>query len=149
MFTSSFALQVLRVWDPRTCAKLMKLKGHTDNVKSLLLNRDGTQVCLAKLDSGAAGKQKDLEREPAVVLHSACRAVRTGLSACGHSGSKGVSPPTGCTTKECGPCRWTRPSHTFIPEAETKRSTALICVIRTSVCLSVRRRPLCWKWEEF
>lgn len=36
--------QVLRVWDPRTCAKLMKLKGHTDNVKSLLLNRDGTQV---------------------------------------------------------------------------------------------------------
>lgn len=37
-------LQVLRVWDPRTCAKLMKLKGHTDNVKSLLLNRDGTQV---------------------------------------------------------------------------------------------------------
>lgn len=37
--------QVLRVWDPRTCAKLMKLKGHTDNVKALLLNRDGTQVC--------------------------------------------------------------------------------------------------------
>lgn len=37
-------MQVLRVWDPRTCAKLMKLKGHTDNVKSLLLNRDGTQV---------------------------------------------------------------------------------------------------------
>jgi WD40 repeat protein len=25
--------KVLRVWDPRTCAKLMKLKGHTDNVK--------------------------------------------------------------------------------------------------------------------
>lgn len=39
-----FSLQVLRVWDPRTCAKLMKLKGHSDNVKSLLLNRDGTQV---------------------------------------------------------------------------------------------------------
>lgn len=39
-----FLHQVLRVWDPRTCAKLMKLKGHTDNVKSLLLNRDGTQV---------------------------------------------------------------------------------------------------------
>ena len=37
-------VKVLRVWDPRTCAKLMKLKGHTDNVKSLLLNRDGTQV---------------------------------------------------------------------------------------------------------
>ncbi|ROI48975.1 WD repeat-containing protein 48 [Anabarilius grahami] len=38
--------KVLRVWDPRTCAKLMKLKGHTDNVKSLLLNRDGTQIRL-------------------------------------------------------------------------------------------------------
>ena len=37
--------KVLRVWDPRTCAKLMKLKGHTDNVKALVLNRDGTQVC--------------------------------------------------------------------------------------------------------
>lgn len=47
-------LQVLRVWDPRTCAKLMKLKGHTDNVKSLLLNRDGTQVCLAKMASGGS-----------------------------------------------------------------------------------------------
>jgi len=36
--------RVLRVWDPRTCQKLMKLKGHTDNVKALVLNRDGTQV---------------------------------------------------------------------------------------------------------
>lgn len=43
-YPSCVFLQVLRVWDPRTCAKLMKLKGHTDNVKSLLLNRDGTQV---------------------------------------------------------------------------------------------------------
>ncbi len=38
--------KVLRVWDPRNCAKLMKLKGHTDNVKALLLSRDGTQVLL-------------------------------------------------------------------------------------------------------
>jgi WD repeat-containing protein 48 len=36
--------KVLRVWDPRTCQKLMKLKGHADNVKALVLNRDGTQV---------------------------------------------------------------------------------------------------------
>ena len=36
--------QVLRVWDPRTCAKVMKLKGHTDNVKSVILNGDGTEV---------------------------------------------------------------------------------------------------------
>uniref|UniRef100_A0A8C1XEL1 WD repeat-containing protein 48 n=1 Tax=Cyprinus carpio TaxID=7962 RepID=A0A8C1XEL1_CYPCA len=43
--------KVLRVWDPRTCAKLMKLKGHADNVKSLLLNRDGTQ-CLSGSSDG-------------------------------------------------------------------------------------------------
>ena len=36
--------KALRVWDPRTCQKLMKLKGHTDNVKALVLNREGTQV---------------------------------------------------------------------------------------------------------
>lgn len=42
--------KVLRVWDPRTCQKLMKLKGHSDNVKALVINRDGTQVfmtCIA------------------------------------------------------------------------------------------------------
>ncbi|NP_001404765.1 WD repeat-containing protein 48 isoform 3 [Mus musculus] len=43
--------KVLRVWDPRTCAKLMKLKGHTDNVKALLLHRDGTQ-CLSGSSDG-------------------------------------------------------------------------------------------------
>lgn len=40
--------RVLRVWDPRSCAKLMKLKGHADNVKALILNKDGTQVCKVK-----------------------------------------------------------------------------------------------------
>jgi len=43
--------KVLRVWDPRTCAKLMKLKGHTDNVKALVLNRDGTQ-CISGSSDG-------------------------------------------------------------------------------------------------
>ena len=38
--------RVLRVWDPRTCAKMMKLKGHADNVKALILNKDGTQVSI-------------------------------------------------------------------------------------------------------
>ena len=37
-------LQILRVWDPRTCSKVMKLKGHTDNVKSIIINAEGTQV---------------------------------------------------------------------------------------------------------
>ncbi|XP_071804408.1 WD repeat-containing protein 48-like [Asterias amurensis] len=43
--------KVLRVWDPRTCAKVMKLKGHTDNVKSLLVNKDATQ-CLSGSSDG-------------------------------------------------------------------------------------------------
>ncbi len=36
--------KILRVWDPRTCQKMMKLKGHSDNVKAIVINRDGTQV---------------------------------------------------------------------------------------------------------
>lgn len=43
--------KVLRVWDPRTCNKLMKLKGHKDNVKALAINRDGTQ-CLSGSSDG-------------------------------------------------------------------------------------------------
>ena len=34
----------VRIWDPRTCAKSMKLKGHSHNIRALALNRDGTQV---------------------------------------------------------------------------------------------------------
>jgi len=34
----------IRLWDPRTCAKTMKLKGHTHNIRTLILNSDGTQV---------------------------------------------------------------------------------------------------------
>lgn len=42
--------KVLRIWDPRTCQKLMKLKGHSENVRALLVNRDGTQVLSASSD---------------------------------------------------------------------------------------------------
>ncbi len=37
-------VQLLRVWDVNTCERVMKLKGHTDNVRSVKLNRDGTLV---------------------------------------------------------------------------------------------------------
>ncbi len=90
-----------------------------------------------------------LTSNPAVLHHSVCQAVQTGPSACGHSVSRGVSPPTGCTMKGFGPCRSMRPSRTSTLEEETKRSTALTCVIQTSVCSSVRRRPRCSKWEAF
>lgn len=43
--------KVLRVWDPRTCHKLMKLKGHSDNVKALVLNKEGTQ-CISGSSDG-------------------------------------------------------------------------------------------------
>jgi len=43
--------KILRVWDPRTCAKVMKLKGHTDNVKSIIINAEGTQ-CLSGSSDG-------------------------------------------------------------------------------------------------
>ena len=36
----------IRLWDPRTCAKSMKLKGHTHNIRYLLLDNDGTHVSL-------------------------------------------------------------------------------------------------------
>ncbi len=36
--------QMLRVWDPRSCNRTMKLRGHTDNVRALHMNRDGTLV---------------------------------------------------------------------------------------------------------
>ena len=48
---SGSAEHVLRVWDPRTCQKQMKLKGHTDNIKAIVLNRDGTQVFIFIFDS--------------------------------------------------------------------------------------------------
>lgn len=51
MIVSGSTEKVIRVWDPRTCQKLMKLKGHSDNVKALVLNRDGTQ-CLSGSSDG-------------------------------------------------------------------------------------------------
>lgn len=40
----------LKVYDPRDCVTcLMKLKGHTDNVRALVVSKDGTQVSLTEL----------------------------------------------------------------------------------------------------
>ncbi|KAA8578432.1 hypothetical protein FQN60_007069 [Etheostoma spectabile] len=112
--------KVLRVWDPRTCAKLMKLKGHTDNVKSLLLNRDGTQ-CLSGSSDGTI-RLWSLGQQRCIATYR-------------------------CTMKGSGPCKSMRPLHTSTLEAETRRSTALTCVTQTSVCSSVRRRLQCSKWN--
>lgn len=42
--------KVLRVYDPRTCQKVMKLKGHTENVRAIVINRDGTECVSASSD---------------------------------------------------------------------------------------------------
>ncbi|ESO12909.1 hypothetical protein HELRODRAFT_184854 [Helobdella robusta] len=43
--------RLIRVWDPRSCQRLMKLRGHTDNIKALVLNKDGSQ-CLSGSSDG-------------------------------------------------------------------------------------------------
>lgn len=44
--------KALRLWDPRTCGRLLKLKGHTDNVKALVVSRDGTH-CISGSSDGS------------------------------------------------------------------------------------------------
>lgn len=40
----------LRLWDPRTCARLMKLRGHTENIKALAVSPDGMHVISGSSD---------------------------------------------------------------------------------------------------
>ncbi|PIO67461.1 PROCT domain protein [Teladorsagia circumcincta] len=35
--------KVLRIWDPRTCQKIMKLRGHTENIRAVVISPDGTK----------------------------------------------------------------------------------------------------------
>jgi WD repeat-containing protein 48 len=41
---------LLRVWDPRTCNRLTKLKGHTENIKALVVSQDGQQILSGSSD---------------------------------------------------------------------------------------------------
>jgi WD repeat-containing protein 48 len=40
----------IRLFDPRTCTKIMKLKGHGHNIRYLALSKDGTQCLSASSD---------------------------------------------------------------------------------------------------
>lgn len=40
----------LRIWDPRTCNRIMKLKGHSENVKALVVSSDGSQIISGSSD---------------------------------------------------------------------------------------------------
>ena len=41
----------IRIWDPRSQEKIMKLKGHKDNVRSLKVNAEGT-LCVSASSDG-------------------------------------------------------------------------------------------------
>lgn len=41
---------VIRCWDPRTCNRLIKLKGHTENIKALVISSDGSHILSGKSD---------------------------------------------------------------------------------------------------
>ncbi|CAH8361642.1 unnamed protein product [Eruca vesicaria subsp. sativa] len=53
MLVSGGTEKVLRVWDPRTGSKTMKLRGHTDNVRVLLLDSTGSYHFISFLLTGA------------------------------------------------------------------------------------------------
>lgn len=41
---------MIRVWDPRSCSRLMKLKGHSENIKALVVSPDGKEVISGSSD---------------------------------------------------------------------------------------------------
>ncbi|KAK6046885.1 WD domain, G-beta repeat protein [Cooperia oncophora] len=43
--------KVLRIWDPRTCQKIMKLRGHTENIRAVVISPDGTKCLSASADA--------------------------------------------------------------------------------------------------
>ncbi|KAF7281811.1 WD repeat-containing protein 48 homolog [Rhynchophorus ferrugineus] len=63
--------KALRLWDPRTCAKQCKLKGHTGTVKALVVSRDGCQ-CISGSSDGSIkvwniGQQRCIQT---ILVHS-------------------------------------------------------------------------------
>lgn len=54
VFSDNFSrilFQVIRLFDPRTNEKMFKLRGHTDNVRALVVNDDGTRALSAGSDA--------------------------------------------------------------------------------------------------
>lgn len=58
----------LRIWDPRTCNRIMKLKGHSENVKALVVSVDGSQIISGSSDGTiklwSVGQQQCIQTIP-------------------------------------------------------------------------------------
>lgn len=54
LIVSGSTENALRMWDPRSGERIVKLKGHSDNVKALALSVDGSQIISGSSD----GKMK-------------------------------------------------------------------------------------------
>lgn len=56
---------MIRCWDPRTCNRLIKLKGHTENIKSLVISADGSHILSGSSDGTiklwSVGQQRCLQ----------------------------------------------------------------------------------------
>lgn len=50
LIVSGSTENALRIWDPRTCNRIMKLRGHSENVKALVISTDGSQVISGSSD---------------------------------------------------------------------------------------------------
>ena len=48
---STHAIGLIRLWDPRTGERTGRLKGHTDNIRCILLSEDGTKCISGEKDS--------------------------------------------------------------------------------------------------
>lgn len=50
LIVSGSTENTLRLWDPRSCNRIMKLKGHTENIKALVVSQDGQTVISGSSD---------------------------------------------------------------------------------------------------
>ncbi|CAI4231498.1 unnamed protein product [Auanema sp. JU1783] len=51
LIASGSTEKVIRLWDTRSCQKVMKLRGHIDNIRALIISPDGTKCVSASSDA--------------------------------------------------------------------------------------------------
>ena len=111
----------LRVWDPKTCAKSMKLKGHSHNIRAVVFNQDGTHVCLPRVYWFNY-----------LLVFSVYRPVQIIQFGCGHWDSSGAYPHSKRIQRAFGQFVWTTRSPKYIPAAKTAASIPPIWESKTT-----------------